>query len=83
MEWQDDSAVDFHCIKCRNTTAIVRKVSLAKGIFPELLTRGGGKYRFVTCSLCGYTEVYDLSVYAKNAASEPAEGESRGFAPET
>lgn len=83
MEWQEESLTNYRCPKCRNTTAVVRKVNLAKGILSELLIRGGGKYRFVTCSLCGYTEIYDQSVYVKNSASETAKDKSPGLAPET
>jgi len=81
MEWQEESLTDYCCPKCRNKTAIVRKVNLAKGILPELLTRGGGKYRFVTCNLCGYTELYDLSIYEKKTETRPGENESTGLAP--
>lgn len=83
MEWKTDSVTNYRCLKCRNTTAVVHKVTLTKRILPELLGRGGGKYRLVTCSLCGYTEIYDLSVYAKNQTPQVAEGESTGLAPET
>ncbi|KPL11830.1 hypothetical protein AMJ85_02825 [candidate division BRC1 bacterium SM23_51] len=83
MEWREKSLASYRCPKCRNTTAIVRKVNLAKGILSELLIRGGGKYQFVTCSLCGYTEIFDLAVYAKKDAVEPAKDKSAGLAPET
>jgi len=83
MKWQTDSVMDFRCPKCRNQDAIVHKVTLTAGILPELLRRGGAKYRLVTCSLCGYTEIYDLSVYAKNPTPQPAKDESTGLAPGT
>jgi predicted nucleic-acid-binding Zn-ribbon protein len=74
---------DYRCAKCRNTSAVVRKVNLTKGSLPELLIRGGGKYRFVTCTLCGYTEIYDLSIYAENRAAEPQKNDSVDLAPGT
>jgi predicted nucleic-acid-binding Zn-ribbon protein len=83
MDWQEESSGDFHCAKCRNTTAIVRKINLAKGILPELLARGGSRYRLVTCGLCGYTEIYDLAVYAKKQALETREDKAADLAPET
>jgi predicted nucleic-acid-binding Zn-ribbon protein len=83
MEWLDETVSDYRCIKCHNNVAIVRKVNLKKGILPELLVRGGGAYRFVTCSLCGYTEMYDLSIYATNPAPKAVENESAGLAPGT
>jgi len=83
MNANAESVERFRCAKCRNTTAIVRKVALSKGISPELLSGGGGKYRFLTCALCGYTEVYDLSVYAKKPAEEIVNNESPDLAPET
>jgi len=83
MEWQEENLADFRCVKCRNTTAIVRKINLPTGILPELLARGGGRYRLVTCGLCGYTEIYDLAVYAKKPAVETRENEAAGLAPET
>jgi predicted nucleic-acid-binding Zn-ribbon protein len=37
----------------------------------KLLGREPGQFVFVTCTLCGFTETYDLSVYARlNGPSE-------------
>jgi len=83
MEWREESLTDYCCAKCRGKVGVVRKVNLNKGILPDLLTRGGGKYRFVTCSLCGYTEVYDMAIYARKTKPEPCEDKSAGLAPET
>ncbi|MCX8036011.1 MAG: zinc ribbon domain-containing protein [Candidatus Sumerlaeia bacterium] len=83
MKHADESIADYRCVKCRNTTAVVRKINLTKGLLPELLIRGGGRYRFVTCTLCGYTEIYDLSVYARKPASETADNKAAHLAPET
>jgi len=82
MEWQENRLIDYHCPKCRNARAIVRKVNLAKGILPELLIRGGGKYLFITCSLCGYTEIYDQALYARNELPEEGQTEARRLAPD-
>ena len=83
MNSSDNGLANFQCAKCRNKTAIVRKVNLSKGILPDLLVGGGGKYRFVTCSLCGYTEIYDLAIYLANPAPEAVEKESPSLAPGT
>lgn len=84
MEWHEERMSDnYHCAKCRNMQAIVRKVNLAEGSLPELLIRGGGKYRFVTCTLCGYTEIYDLSIYAKNHEPAKKQTDTADLAPGT
>jgi len=83
MDGREETIASYHCVKCRNNAAIVRKVNLNKGILPELLIRGGGTYRFITCSLCGYTEIYDLAICAKNSAPAPVKDESASLAPGT
>jgi predicted nucleic-acid-binding Zn-ribbon protein len=83
MDWLEKTVADYRCPKCRNSGVITRRVNLATGILPELLTRGGGKYIFLTCSLCGYTEIYDLALYARNQEARPAESESIRLAPGT
>lgn len=82
MDLEETSQGEFRCPKCRNTKALVRKVSLPAGLLPDILARGGGRYRFVTCSLCGYTEIYDLAVYAKNKSAKPTEDKAGDLATE-
>jgi len=83
MERDEETLTDYCCVKCHGKVAIVRKVNLHKGILPDLLIREGGKYRFVTCSLCGYTEMYDMAIYARKHSLQPCEDESAGLAPGT
>lgn len=54
---------NFHCVKCRGTKSVVNKVSLSRSGISKLIPLNSGKYLFLTCVLCGYTEVYDLSLY--------------------
>jgi predicted nucleic-acid-binding Zn-ribbon protein len=54
----------FTCQKCRGRSAVVRRVSLPKSNLPKFLD--AGKYIFLTCTLCGYTEIYDRLAYARS-----------------
>jgi len=65
------SKENFCCAKCRNREAISREGTLPAGSFADLLgLKAGSRYLFVTCTLCGYTELYDLAVVARAAAVE-------------
>jgi len=73
---------NFCCPKCRNRAAIARRASLPKGAFSDFLgLKAGGRYLVLTCSLCGYTEFYDLAIVAREpvvelkAAPAPADAE--------
>jgi len=72
---------NFCCPKCRNHEAISREAILPQGTFADLLgLKVGGRYLLLTCSLCGYTELYDLAVAARVAELEeakPAEVDAR------
>ena len=57
---------NYKCQKCRNTSAIVKKVHLPESSLKSLLPIGSGRYVFLICSLCGYTEIYDSAVYVKS-----------------
>jgi len=60
-----NAAEDFVCPKCRHRKAYTSEIELAKGVFADLLPiKSGRRYAVVTCSLCGYTEFYDLAVVA-------------------
>ena len=65
---------DFCCLKCRNKTAITKEITLPKSSLPDFFQLKSGRYLFLTCSLCGYTEIYDQAVYAKK--TEKAQDES-------
>ncbi len=72
----------FCCPKCKGRTANVdqARLRLLGGRFPLK----AGRYFVVTCTLCGYTEFYDQSLYAEDretveensgAPAKPATGQ--------
>jgi len=71
----------FKCPKCHNNTSIHKQVSLSK-VSEKILGGHSDKYLLVSCSLCGYTETYNLKVVAHaaekkavpNGVMEPHEG---------
>jgi predicted nucleic-acid-binding Zn-ribbon protein len=54
---------DFKCPKCRNTTGAVKEVALGS-MADRISLVGSGKYLFLSCTLCGYTEVYNQKILA-------------------
>ncbi len=62
MDYTSKLTSDFCCAKCRGRTAVAKTVALSKGL-PHLLALTPDKYVFLTCTLCGYTEIYDPQVY--------------------
>ena len=71
----------FKCPKCNNTASVCKEVSLSK-VSAKILGGHAEKYLFVSCTLCGYTEIYNLRVLvqatekerAPDAVLEPHEG---------
>lgn len=61
---------NFSCAKCRGKTAVTKTVPLTRGL-PELFNLSADKYILLTCTLCGYTEMYNASVFAMER--EPVE----------
>jgi len=57
----------FRCPKCHGQEAVVRRVSLSTSPIPGFLPLVSGKFHAVTCTLCGYTELYDECAYEKQA----------------
>jgi len=55
----------FHCAKCRGEKAVINKLTLSRSSFSSLLPINSGKYIFVSCALCGFTEIYNLAAYEK------------------
>ncbi|MGI8908322.1 MAG: zinc ribbon domain-containing protein [Candidatus Sumerlaeaceae bacterium] len=62
----------FCCAKCRGRRAVARTVAL--GGLPTLLNLGADKYILLSCTLCGYTEIYNTHAFA--AIEDEAEMES-------
>lgn len=69
---------DFKCPKCRNTAVAVKEVGLGS-VAERMPLVGGGKYVFLSCTLCGYTEVYNQKILAnaKEREEERAKGTAR------
>ncbi len=61
----------FHCPKCRGQQAHVDRatLTLSGGRFFPMKP---GRFLVVTCALCGFTEFYDMSLFAeeRQAAAE-------------
>ncbi len=65
----------FRCPKCHNTASVCKEVSLSK-VSEKLLGGHSDKYLFVSCSLCGYTETYNLKVIIQADERETIRGKS-------
>ncbi|MDK2971181.1 MAG: Nucleic-acid-binding protein containing Zn-ribbon domain [Candidatus Sumerlaeota bacterium] len=68
MRDANDIKQSYHCAKCRNSTCVVHHVTIPRDVFPLPV----GRYLITTCSLCGYTEFFDQSVFEHNGSSVPA-----------
>jgi len=65
---------DFHCAKCRSRKAYTSEIEFAKGVLADLLPlKQGKRYAVLTCSLCGYSEFYDMAILAHLPATQRAE----------
>ena len=63
----------FKCPKCNSKISISKVVTLSK-VSEKLLGGHPDKYLFISCSLCGYTETYNLKIVAGATESEPVPG---------
>lgn len=57
----------FKCPKCRAEGGQARRMRIASAEISKFFQRPPGRYALVTCPLCGYSEIYDLAVYASQA----------------
>jgi predicted nucleic-acid-binding Zn-ribbon protein len=68
----EDIQQHFCCAKCRGHTPSITRahLPLSGSRFPLR----PGRYLVVTCTLCGYTEFYDLAAFAdqKETAEDPS-----------
>ena len=64
MSFEQKLVESFTCPKCRGRSAVARNILLPKSMLPKFLD--SGKYIFLTCTLCGYTEIYDQTAYARS-----------------
>jgi len=53
------------CPKCRGRGCICQEASMSK-ITDKIILRGGSeRYMVLSCTLCGYTELYNMKVLAR------------------
>ncbi len=63
MRAEELLAARFKCAKCGGSGAKIRKLAMTgAGIFDRMMDWQRNRYYFVSCSHCGYTEVYDATV---------------------
>jgi predicted nucleic-acid-binding Zn-ribbon protein len=53
-------AQEFVCARCENRGAHVERLAMSGTGFSRFLEIQKYRYAFVSCTNCGYTEVYDL-----------------------
>ena len=53
---------EFKCPKCQNRGAVTKRLSMTGTGLSKLLDIQMNKYLFVSCSRCGYSEVYNLKI---------------------
>jgi predicted nucleic-acid-binding Zn-ribbon protein len=65
---------NFCCSKCRSRTAVAKTVPLSRSL-PSILSLATDKYVLVSCTLCGFTEMYNTHAFAtlEETAAEPSE----------
>lgn len=64
MDYEKKLTQNFCCQKCRGRSAIAKTLSISRGL-PQLLVPSSDRYVFVSCTLCGYTEIYNPLVFAE------------------
>ena len=74
MSNKQDFTENYCCPKCKGRSVAMSKTQLTRGHIPDLLGKRS-KFLLLTCGLCGYTELYDQAIYARNQEEEKAGGE--------
>ncbi len=63
MKIEDEILARFRCPKCGNPNAKVKKLAMTgAGLFERWMDWQRNKYYFISCTNCGYTEVYDAEI---------------------
>lgn len=63
---------NYTCPKCRGRSCYTSEATIG-GLRRRLFSRPqDNRYLIVTCSLCGYSEMYSLKVLASSKAEAPA-----------
>ncbi|MBN2554818.1 MAG: hypothetical protein JXA97_02670 [Anaerolineales bacterium] len=57
---EDQLASAFQCPKCQHHGARVEKLAMSGTGLSRFMEIQAHRYAFVSCTNCGYTEVYDL-----------------------
>ena len=65
----------FACLKCHGRTCTVQDVAFAGGPLSRMLPVGSHRYFAVSCTLCGFTEFYNLALI--DHVEEPAPGKAK------
>jgi len=63
---------EFKCPKCNNRSASALEIPLSKGKI--ILGGHADRFLFLSCTLCGYTEIYNLKLLVKDGAEEKVRG---------
>lgn len=72
MNFQEKIQSQFKCPKCNNRASVGNEISLSKVSDKiKLLGGGSGKYFLVSCSLCGFTEMYNMKLVVHDPESKP------------
>ena len=56
---------EFLCPKCRNRGGVVQEVQLGRSV-ARMLPLAATPYWAVSCALCGYTELYSVSILERS-----------------
>lgn len=74
MKWtKQDFEQKFVCPKCRGRGALVQEVQIGRAV-ARIVPLPASSYLSVSCSLCGYTEFYNLALVAREEALAPSAG---------
>ncbi len=69
MNPYDHILARFKCPKCNNHTSVYKEVSQSK-VSEKILGGHSDKYLYVSCALCGYTEIYNLKIVVQEKEKE-------------
>lgn len=75
---------DYCCPKCHNRACFTEEVTLASSTastLTKVLGLGQGRYLVVTCSLCGYSEIYNLRILVEDREKSKAPAAAKPAAP--
>lgn len=62
MDWEKEFQNNFKCPKCQSRGAVTKELAMTGTGLSKLLDIQMNHYLFVSCSTCGYTEVYNTRV---------------------